>query len=549
MKMSRNKTLMCVFLTAVFMVMYLMNRFTPLFCDDLHYVFIFGTLNHIQTLGDIFRSQCDHYLAFNGRFVVHCLVQLFDGILGKGVFNVFNALAFVVFLVGTAMVTTRDRAQHYKVASVAFALVLLVMAAFKYGFLWLSGSFNYLWVATALLFFMLLMEREQVTGWARVPALLYAFVCGWSNEAFIVGLGAAYFFYFLFHRDRLTRYRLWMMVAFALGALLVVSSPGAFHRATHTSLKMLSVADRLVNMYNLKLFFVLLAIVLVRVIVDRKALVKWIAREQVLIVAVLVELAFVMCTAITNSHSRLGIEFFSLLLILKSVKWERVNVHVVTAANVAVLAIGACAVVTCSKCYAVCQQELQCVARGDSLVVTSSPVKMSSCWRRFVLDYYGTQLADGIDDDKSYGNNDFEARYYGYENKFVCFLPKLFMDDLKAHPQLYDRFRTLDELPFYAVRLQPGQDAWYVELIYEPSRFSSWPWPLNRLLVKLSGDVEYQRPEVKVVTIDGERYALVLRRWPSQDDRLKEIRLVDYPEWSKPALTSEPEEIRRHFFQ
>lgn len=123
------------------------------------------------------------------------------------------------------------------------------------------------------------------------------------------------------------------------------------------------------------------------------------------------------------------------------------------------------------------------------------------------------------------------------------------MDDLKAHPQLYDRFRTLDELPFYAVRLQPGQDAWYVELIYEPSRFSSWPWPLNRLLVKLSGDVEYQRPEVKVVTIDGERYALVLRRWPSQDDRLKEIRLVDYPEWSKPALTSEPEEIRRHFFQ
>ena len=542
MRITRTKPLLCVFLMAVFVVMYLLNRFTPLFCDDLHYVFIFGTLNHIHTLGDIFRSQCDHYLAFNGRFPVHCLVQLFDGILGKGVFNVFNALVFVAFLVGAAKVTTPDKTQHYKVASVAFALVFLVMAAFKYGFLWLSGSFNYLWVATALLFFLLLMQRENVTGWARVPAFIYAFLCGWSNEAFIVGLGAALFFYFFFHRNRLTRYRLGMMVAFALGAVLVVSSPGAFHRATHTSVKLLSVTDRLVNMCNLKLFFVLLAIVLVRLIVDRKALVKWVVREQVLIVAVLVEFAFVVCTAIANSHSRLGIEFFSLLLILKSVKWERINIHVATATNVVLLAIGAYAVVTCSKCYAVCQQELQCVARGDSLVVTSSPVKASSCWRWYVLDYYGTQLDDGIDDEKWFGNNDFEARYYGYENKFVCFLPKLFLDDLKAHPQLY-------ELPFYAVRLKPGQDAWYVELFYEPSRFASWPWPLNRLFTKFSGDVEYLRPETRLVTIGGERFALVLRRWPSQDSRLKEIRLVDYPDWSKPALTSEPEVIRRHFFQ
>lgn len=543
-----NRQLCTVFLLAVVVVMYVLNRLTPLFCDDWHYAFVFGTQERIHTIGDVFRSQWAHYQVFNGRYIVHWFVQLFDGILGKGVFNVFNALVFGLFLYVVSLHAASGREHRYQAVSVAFMLVFLFMTGFKYGFLWLSGSLNYLWVGTAVLFFHYLMQKDAIPSWSRVPVFLFSFACGWSHEAFVVGLGAGYFFYFLFHRKRLTAHRLLMLSAFFLGAVLLVFAPASLYRAAHTGSMQLSLVDRIVNLRNLRLCLLLAVIVLVRLFVNRKALARWLVEEQVLLIATLVSIAFILFTGIYNAHSRLAIEIFSLVLVLKNIRWESLDVRVVSVANVAMLLFAGYAIMVCGKCYAVNRQELSRVARGDSLIVTTHPLGESSLMRRYVLDYMGTLLNNGINDDKWYGNEDLVARYYGYKNRFICFMPQQFMDDLKANYGEYEHFRTLKGLPFYAIRLKPGQDLWYVEMVYGPSRYDSLPWPLNRLCVKVSGEASVMRPEVKFVTIDGERYALVIRLKPSQDCRLKEFRLVDYPEWSKPVLTSEPEVIRRHFF-
>jgi len=547
---SSNRNLLITFLALVAVMMYLLNRFTPLFCDDWHYAFVFGTPHTpIQSVGDILRGQWEHYFVFNGRFIVHFFLQYFDGILGKGVFNVFNTLVFVFFLYITALLTTGNRENHYKVVSVAFMLIFLVMTGFKYGCLWLSGSMNYMWVGAALLLFHYLLGKGSQSTWSRVLLFIFSVVCGWSNEAFVVGVGAAYFLYYLFNRKELTPHRVLMLSGFFLGSLFLVFAPASIYRATHSSLRLLSLTDRIINMRNLRLFFVLLFIALAWLVINKKSFIAWVKRERLLITATLAIFAFIIFTGANYEQSRLGIEFYSLVLILKSINWSRIDRRVISIGNVAIMAFAGFVIFTCSKCYAVCQQELRCVERGDDMVLTTQPIKPTSYLRRYVLDYMGTYLTSGIDDDKVYGEEDFITRYYGWYDKFVCFLPKAFIDDLNAHPQAYNQFHTLDGLPFYAMRLSEGQSIRYANFIYEPSRFSSWPWPLNRLISKLSNEIEVFQDEPRFVTINNERYALVAKTHPSQESRLREIRIIDFPEWSKPVLTSKPEVLRRHFFQ
>lgn len=529
--------------------MCVLNFLTPLYWDDWHYSFIFGTLDPIKSLGDIFKSQLAHYQVFNGRFPVHSIIQLFAGILGKSIFNVINALVFALFLYVITLYTDPNKNNHYTIFSVAFLLVFLVITGFKYGFLWLSGSVNYLWVATALMFFHLLLLRERIPSWALFPLFLFSFICGWSHEGFVVGLGAAYFLYYVFHLKQLKRHRVVMLSGFYLGALFLVFAPASIYRAGHTGVSHLSLMDRIINLHNLRLFFILAVIIISRLFINRKKLVEWIKSEQILLMATVIAIIFVIFTGIYSQHSRLCIEIFSLVLILKNFDWSLVNSRIVTCANVAVLIFAGYAIMCCARCYTVNQQELQCVARGDRLIATTHPIAPSSFMRRFILDYAGTQVKDGINDDKYFGDDDWIPSYYGRKGKIVTFLPKSFLDDLRTHPERYNQFHTQEDWPFYAVKLAPSQSIWYAQLIYRPLTTDTLPWPLNRLCAKLNGNNGEHLAMVRISIIDGERYALAYKTHPEQDYRLEEIKLVDYPEWAKPALTSEPEIIRSEFFK
>lgn len=521
---TSNRVLCLAVLAVIAIVMYLLNRFTPLFCDDWHYVFIYGTTTPIQTLGDIFRSQWIHYFeSTNGRFIAHWFVQLFDGILGKGVFNVFNALAFAVFLYAIALVVARDKNQYYKIISVAFLLVFLLMAGFKYEFLWLSGSFNYLWAGTALLLFHHLLEKEELSRHAHVPLFLFGLVAGWGNEALSVGMSGSYFLYYATHRGQLTPRRLWMLAGFFLGTVLLVLSPASIHRAMNLSAKQIGLVERVVCLQNMRLFFVLLVLMAGKAVVSLRSFKAWVKREQLLLLAVLISLAFILFTGFIYSHSRFGIELFSLLLILRMIGWERVGNAPVTVANAVVLAFAAHVVMVAAGCHDVACRELLMAADRQALIPTVSPVKDTSPLRRYILDYQGLGMREGIDEVKYYGEDDWIPKYYGHNDEFVYFFPKVFLDDLKAHSDLYNRFRTLDGVPFYAMRLLPGQHPDYALLHYGPSRFASWPWPLNRVCAKLADEVVTDVSPVKVMPIDGENYAVVHKLRPGQDNRLKDI--------------------------
>ena len=521
-----NHKMLCAgILLIITVVMYFFNSFTPIFCDDWHYRFIFGTQNPIRTISDIFVSQWRHYFEFNGRLPVHCVVQLFDGILGKTVFNIVNALFFALFLWVTALITTRDKNQHYKIISVTFMLCLLVFAGFKYVFLWMSGAVNYLWVGTALLCFHLLMTKDHLSPKLNVPLLLFGILCGWSNEAMVVGLGAAYFLYYIFHLKQLTAHRIYLLAGFCLGSLFLVFAPAAIHRAMTINANHFSLMDRLVNMQNLRIFFLLLIFIAGKVVLKRLNFKQWVKKEQLLIIATAITFAFVIFTGVEISHSRFGIELFSLLLLLRAIDWERISNTLATVCNVGALAFAVYALTVSYKCYQVGQEELLPASRGETLILTSNPIKDTSFMRRYVLNYCGYDLNGELDYQKYYGTDDWIPDYYGFHGQLVTMLPKAFVEDVNSHPELYNDYRTLGDLPFYAIKIESDRDSWYARLVYEPSKYDKLPWPLNRLLMKFKNIKNSDLSEVKVLEVNGQRYALVRRPRPTEDYRLKEIQL------------------------
>ena len=527
--MKANKILCAVLLVVVAIVMYLMNSFTPLFCDDWHYRFIYGTQIPIRNIGDIIVSQWHHYFEFNnGRFVPHFFVQLFDGILGKPLFNVFNALAFAMFLFALTKIVPNHKGHEYKIMSVSFVLVFLLITGFKYVCLWMSGSCNYLWMAILLIFFMHLMEREELPAKANVPLLLYGFICGWTNEAMVVGIGAAYFLYFIRHKKQMTGHRVYMSIGFCLGALILVLCPASINRLFTATPQLTTPMDRLVNMQNLRIFYVMLLFVALKLVLRKLRFKQWVKKEQILVTAVLVSVVFILVTGYNLQHSRFGIEFFSLMLLLRTINWEKVGYTVVSIANVATLAVAIYALPICANSYKIGQEELSHVANGEMLVYTANPVKSTSFFRRYVLYYYGYGVRDGLDEEKYYGDDDWIPDYYGYHGKLVYMYPKALIDDIDANPGLYNDFRTFEGLPFYAIRVTPDQDLWYAELSYEPSKFNKLPWPFNRICMKYMNDTDWDISDIKFMDYKGERYALIKRPRPFLDYRLKEIKLIEH---------------------
>lgn len=206
---------------------YAMMVFTPLFSDDWNYHLIFGTEQRITSLRDIFVSQYHHYFLNNGRFVPHFFVQLFDGLLGKSLFNIVNTGIFLVFLILLLRIQEKT---EWRLFPVALALLLLLMPGFNNAFLWLSGACNYLWSAVLLLAFYRLVTRDSVSSHYYPLLFLFGIVCGWTNEALIVGFVAGCLCYYARHRKELTGHRKMLLGGLIVGALFVSFSPGSIHR-------------------------------------------------------------------------------------------------------------------------------------------------------------------------------------------------------------------------------------------------------------------------------------------------------------------------------
>lgn len=171
-------------------LMWLLNHFAGYSGDDYLYHFFFqgempgAHLRGIHNPWDLFQSLQNHTRLFNGRFVAHAGVMTAMQF-PKSVYNIANAVVFVV--VGWLINVHVFGKKRIRVSFLALTFVLMWFALPDYGttILWLSGGFNYLWVAMVYLTFLL---PYRFNFKAKHPKLMtigmgvLGFLAGATNE-------------------------------------------------------------------------------------------------------------------------------------------------------------------------------------------------------------------------------------------------------------------------------------------------------------------------------------------------------------------------------
>lgn len=211
-------------------VFFVMNVLTTLKEDDMAFTLVEGVWTPVQSLLDIVRSHCTHYVNSNGR-LADVVPELFGGVLGKWTFNVCNTLVFGVLLHVLGLLVTKRRS--LLVVAMFLAVVGTCFPVPGETMLWMAGSANYMWAITLSLLLVLYLQRSHRSplGWgSTIGLLLFAFVAGGFNEATSFGFFAGLCAYYLFNRDRFDRCAAVALTGYLLGIVLIVASPGAWDR-------------------------------------------------------------------------------------------------------------------------------------------------------------------------------------------------------------------------------------------------------------------------------------------------------------------------------
>ena len=209
----------------------LMNIYTTPKEDDFFHSFIGGgSARPIDSLLDVFRSWVEYY-RYDAR-TANLISFTFNGILGKSVFNVFNTLVFGLM----AHLISRLATHRNSVLALVMLFTYMVTAMPVPGetLLWVTGSFNYMWVFTASLLFItyLLKHRNPRPGWLQgIAVVALSMMAGGINEGTTFGVFGGMVLYYLFNRDKVDRAVALAMTGYLMGVLLLLTCPGAWERA------------------------------------------------------------------------------------------------------------------------------------------------------------------------------------------------------------------------------------------------------------------------------------------------------------------------------
>ena len=521
-----QKVIFAALTIGIAIIIYGLNHFTPMASDDWNYVFIVGTNDYIHNLWDVVKSQYNHYFLMNGRVTAQSLAQITDSFLSRGAFSVVNTLVFILFLHAiTINVTSEHHKLYHKIFPAAFVLIFLLIPEFNMDFLWLSGACNYLWVATLLLLFHYLLEKRNSTGIATLTMLfLYGIVCGWSNEAFVVGMAGAYFIYYAIHWKSLTRHKMVMLAGFYIGALFLVLSPSSIQRAStdmvaHNTQQYLQL---LLSMDNLRLMYLAIIFIPVLAIFKQIKFGAFLKQELWLVITIIISFLFVLATNHQSGHSRMGIELFSLILLFRAIPWNRIGYASIAIATVAALVVGTFAIKASQACAQANEDEFAQIQRHEYPIKTRLP-HHAPFLKRYIVPYSYNVMGDGF---KTYGTDEFMSKYFHYDK--IYFLPEDFVNATQEKPMLFDTFQTDVLWPFYAKREDKEKDRGmrYAMVDYRPYDYSRLGWPLRLIAPKLASYYLNQIPvKIKRVTINDVTFILAEKN-PDMDFRFKGITLM-----------------------
>ena len=511
-----------------------LNVLTPMYHDDFVYQFMFegGTVNYdhpVKSIGDVLASQVEHYHSVNGRSIVHCLAQVWTGLLGKPAFNVANVLVFGIFLLLLIKLTGQGGRPGTPRHLLPSALVLiLLMPRFKDTFLWMTGSINYLWSATAAMVFLLFYERHHgrpIDG-QLLPMMLLAFLLGWTHEGITLPLAASLILINIFPlaKHRFREQSLWLAVAYLAGGCVIALAPGTIARSgaaggfSPSSLG-LKVITGLTVLGRLKVVYLALLASAVAWMTSRDTLKRVVTDNGYLLLAMLLSLGIVFASGIESARTAFGLEFFAMIYMLRLLAawlpqrgdtlWRWCNV----ALTVGLVVFYGLLLRHTVASWQESQRLIAQIERtGDGIIGTNEhdagPFSSHVC----------TMLSlDSTVNAMNYNPHGWPASIAAtYHRDSLVFLPQAFLDDLQAVPERYDALDLKTDWEFYVERI--GDEAAIDSVVFElaPNDFSDVPLLFRPIARHMNRYTATSVTTSKWVTLRlyGRRYLFVKKDHP-----------------------------------
>lgn len=272
-----------------------------------------GRYERVQNLSDLAESTYYHYMNANGRLFPHLTSQTFGALIGKPVFDVFNALMFVLLISFATLLVAGRWQSYWKWWVVVLSALWLLMPETSTGFFLMTYALNYLWstaICSAFLWFYMRHGCQQLSAWLFLLGCLFAFGAGWSHEGLAVGIAASIALDNLLDikNHRVNQQKLTWAIFFCIGAAFLCLSPGNLTRTDAA----LPLYNHLLSFARLRVFWLFL---LAWVVFSRS--IDFLRENRLLLVALFFQALFMFYVGYRNGRVLWGTEFFSLVLLLK----------------------------------------------------------------------------------------------------------------------------------------------------------------------------------------------------------------------------------------
>ena len=401
---------------------YVLNLNTAMWGDDYLYTLLpKDWLVRCTTVGQYIKTMPAFYMHVNGR-IADMMLRFTTSLLGMQVFNVMNTLVFALMVHLMASIVSRKRSVWLLLLIEAYVLLLIPFPGET--MLWMAGAFNYMWSCTATLAVVKLLlvygdreDHDPLRWWQGMLLGVAGFVAGAMNESFSAAVVAGLVCYCTIYRKKLCAAQWIIIVAYVLGLVLVVLSPGAWARldtGAAVNFKMGTMqllTQRVYNLMTKTCHFItpVLGFVVVALLLWRKGIKH--ASSNVLHWLLAGAMVSVLVFGLITYRAYMWYSVVGLLVIAvplaswldERVRWQRVLAAVCTIACIypAVMAV---------------QETAECKAFDDQMVsdIMESPDGV-------VLARRGPSRANfchvqNYDNRESTWRNQFMSRYYGKDN-------------------------------------------------------------------------------------------------------------------------------------
>lgn len=266
----KNRKWEYLLVLAVFLLLFVMNCFTPLLVDDYTFSYSLVSGEPIGSLSELVASLDELRNLYNGRVVAHAIVQLLL-MMPKAVFNVLNALhAVLLMYLGLRFYYSESSGKNAFMMLLYALLVWNFLPAFGHTFVWLDGSVNYSWGISFMLLYLwpfaaCYMEKTgKLSAVKQLLFFLVSFIAGaYSENGSIAIIFMAFCLLALIFAEK-KKIPLYLLIAFVIslvGFVFLMSAPSeSGGRAAEISVSVIanniktiieSTKDRLLPLYCL----------------------------------------------------------------------------------------------------------------------------------------------------------------------------------------------------------------------------------------------------------------------------------------------------------